>query len=194
MIAFAQMGKPDHLLNAFGRNVRRIREAKDLTQEALAEKADLDRTTKSACNLRHHSLTLCDFVMHGTRLRVSTGTVSPFGPPGPPLRQEGILDPTSTVVPRIPQDRLKPSTTTLQPEEQPSHPARNPRYDHRITKLGVARPQSCEDPFTSHSSDDSKMPTENIGVGLDMAGEAVPPIRAKAVAETVVARLEEKGH
>jgi len=38
------MPKRDPILAAFGRNVRKRREAKQLTQESLAEKADLDRT------------------------------------------------------------------------------------------------------------------------------------------------------
>jgi transcriptional regulator with XRE-family HTH domain len=38
------MSKRDPILAAFGRNLRKRREAKQLTQEALAEKADLDRT------------------------------------------------------------------------------------------------------------------------------------------------------
>ena len=38
------MPKPDPVLRAFGFAVKRHREAKGLTQETLAEKADLDRT------------------------------------------------------------------------------------------------------------------------------------------------------
>jgi transcriptional regulator with XRE-family HTH domain len=38
------MSKRDQVLAAFGRNVRKQREANGLTQEALAERADLDRT------------------------------------------------------------------------------------------------------------------------------------------------------
>lgn len=38
------MSKRDQTLVAFGQNVRKRREAKSLTQETLAEKADLDRT------------------------------------------------------------------------------------------------------------------------------------------------------
>lgn len=38
------MGKPDYLMAKFGRNLRRYREAATLTQEALAAKADMDRT------------------------------------------------------------------------------------------------------------------------------------------------------
>jgi transcriptional regulator with XRE-family HTH domain len=38
------MSKPDPLLAALGQNVRRRREARELTQEKLAEKAGLDPT------------------------------------------------------------------------------------------------------------------------------------------------------
>ena len=38
------MAKPDPVLRAFGFSVKKQREAKGLTQETLAEKADLDRT------------------------------------------------------------------------------------------------------------------------------------------------------
>ena len=38
------MAKVDPSLRDFGFSVKRLREAKGLTQEALAEKADLDRT------------------------------------------------------------------------------------------------------------------------------------------------------
>jgi transcriptional regulator with XRE-family HTH domain len=38
------MAKPDPVLRAFGCSVKKQREAKGLTQESLAEKADLDRT------------------------------------------------------------------------------------------------------------------------------------------------------
>ena len=38
------MPKRNPILAAFGRNVRKRRELKELTQETLAEKAELDRT------------------------------------------------------------------------------------------------------------------------------------------------------
>jgi len=38
------MKSPDRTLAAFGRNVARIRSQRSLSQEKLAEKADLDRT------------------------------------------------------------------------------------------------------------------------------------------------------
>lgn len=55
------MPRRDSLLAAFGRNVRKRREAKDLTQEALAEKAGLDRSfvsdvERGGRNLSIHSI------------------------------------------------------------------------------------------------------------------------------------------
>jgi transcriptional regulator with XRE-family HTH domain len=38
------MAKADPVLRAFGNSVKKRRESKGLTQESLAEKADLDRT------------------------------------------------------------------------------------------------------------------------------------------------------
>ena len=38
------MPKRDPTLTAFGRSVRKFRESRNLTQEKLAEKADMDRT------------------------------------------------------------------------------------------------------------------------------------------------------
>ena len=38
------MRKHDSILSSFGQNLARHRRAKELSQEALAEKADLDRT------------------------------------------------------------------------------------------------------------------------------------------------------
>jgi transcriptional regulator with XRE-family HTH domain len=38
------MSKRDPVLSAFGRNVKKLREQKGLSQEQLAEKADVDRT------------------------------------------------------------------------------------------------------------------------------------------------------
>jgi transcriptional regulator with XRE-family HTH domain len=55
------MPKRDALLVAFGRNVRKRREAKDLTQETLAEAAGLDRSyisdvERGGRNLSLHSM------------------------------------------------------------------------------------------------------------------------------------------
>jgi transcriptional regulator with XRE-family HTH domain len=37
------MPKPDRVLSAFGNNIRRLRQKKELSQEALAAKAGVDR-------------------------------------------------------------------------------------------------------------------------------------------------------
>jgi transcriptional regulator with XRE-family HTH domain len=52
------MAKRHPVLTAFGLSVRRRREALELTQEALAEKADLDQTYISGieCGVRNPSL------------------------------------------------------------------------------------------------------------------------------------------
>ena len=52
------MVKRHPVLTALGLNVRRRREAQELTQEALAEKADLDQTYISGieCGVRNPSL------------------------------------------------------------------------------------------------------------------------------------------
>lgn len=55
----------------------------------------------------------------------------------------------------------------------------------------AARLQSFDDAFTFYTSDDPNKTTENIGVGLDMIGEAVPPLLARAIGETVAAHLNE---
>lgn len=69
----------------------------------------------------------------------------------------------------------------------------HPDCDRGITMREAARLQSFDDAFKFYTSDDSKKETENIGVGLDMIGEAVPPLLARAIAETVAVHLDEKG-
>jgi len=61
-----------------------------------------------------------------------------------------------------------------------------------ITMREAARLQSFDDNFTFITSDDPKRRTENIGIGMDMIGEAVPPLLASAIAETVAVHLDEK--
>jgi DNA (cytosine-5)-methyltransferase 1 len=69
-----------------------------------------------------------------------------------------------------------------------THPER-----HRgITMREAARLQSFDDAFTFVTSDKPGRETENIGVGLDMIGEAVPPLLAQAIAEAVKLHLDEK--
>lgn len=67
----------------------------------------------------------------------------------------------------------------------------HPVLDRGLTMREAARLQSFDDAFTFYTSEDPKAPTQNIGVGLDMIGEAVPPLLAKAIATTVAAHLDE---
>lgn len=66
-----------------------------------------------------------------------------------------------------------------------THPSQN----RGITMREAARLQSFDDAFTFYTSD-KKSVTENIGIGLDMIGEAVPPLLAKAVAEIIIKHLD----
>ncbi len=52
------MGKIHRVLSAFGLNVRKQREARKLTQERLAEKADLDPTYISGIALNKSEIPL----------------------------------------------------------------------------------------------------------------------------------------
>ena len=67
----------------------------------------------------------------------------------------------------------------------------HPERDRGITMREAARLQSFDDAFTFYTSDDPNKATENIGVGLDMIGEAVPPLLARAIGETVAIHLDE---
>jgi DNA (cytosine-5)-methyltransferase 1 len=67
----------------------------------------------------------------------------------------------------------------------------HPDFDRGITMREAARLQSFDDAFTFYTSDDPKKVTENIGVGLDMIGEAVPPLLGTAIGEAVAAHLDE---
>lgn len=57
----------------------------------------------------------------------------------------------------------------------------------------AARLQSFDDAFKFITSDLENRETESIGVGLDMIGEAVPPILAKAFGEAVAVHLDACG-
>lgn len=70
----------------------------------------------------------------------------------------------------------------------------HPSMDRGITMREAARLQSFDDAFTFYTSDNASKKTENIGVGLDMIGEAVPPLLARAIGETVAVHLDEKGN
>lgn len=67
----------------------------------------------------------------------------------------------------------------------------HPECDRGITMREAARLQSFDDAFTFYTSDKPDKQTENIGVGLDMIGEAVPPLLSKAIGEIVAVHLDE---
>ena len=54
----------------------------------------------------------------------------------------------------------------------------------------AARLQSFDDDFRFITSDNDMMDTTRIGVGLDMIGEAVPPLLGKAIAEHLANQLD----
>lgn len=66
------MPKRDPILAAFGRSVRKHRDAKGLSQEALAEKADLDRTYLSDIERGTRNPGIKDVVRVATALGVSS--------------------------------------------------------------------------------------------------------------------------
>ncbi|KAF0175451.1 MAG: cytosine-specific methyltransferase [Limisphaerales bacterium] len=66
----------------------------------------------------------------------------------------------------------------------------HPELNRGITMREAARLQSFDDAFTFVTSASEKRLTENIGVGMDMIGEAVPPLLAKALADTIAVHLD----
>ncbi len=68
----------------------------------------------------------------------------------------------------------------------------HPDRQRGITIREAARLQSFDDAFTFITSDESEKSRESTSVGLDMIGEAVPPLLAKAIAEVVVEHLDER--
>ncbi|MDR3549086.1 MAG: DNA cytosine methyltransferase [Candidatus Pacebacteria bacterium] len=68
----------------------------------------------------------------------------------------------------------------------------HPDKDRGITIREAARLQSFEDEFTFLTSSNGKDLTTNIGVGLDMIGEAVPPLLAEAIARKALELLNAK--
>lgn len=66
----------------------------------------------------------------------------------------------------------------------------HPELNRGITMREAARLQTFDDAFTFYTSDKPGFETENVGVGLDMIGEAVPPLLARAIAETVAFHLQ----
>lgn len=67
----------------------------------------------------------------------------------------------------------------------------HPEADRGITIREAARLQSFDDSFEFVTSDHEKKWSENLGVGLDMIGEAVPPLLARAIANSVAVHLDE---
>lgn len=67
-----------------------------------------------------------------------------------------------------------------------SHPT-----EHRgITMREAARLQSFDDDFRLVTSDKNETDTARIGIGMDMIGEAVPPLLSKAIATHLAAQLD----
>jgi DNA-cytosine methyltransferase len=66
----------------------------------------------------------------------------------------------------------------------------HPKCNRGITMREAARLQSFDDAFTFVTSDSDTQRTTRIGVGLDMIGEAVPPLLAKAIGESIAAHLD----
>ena len=67
------MAKADPILRAFGFSVKKQREAKGLTQETLAEKADLDRTYLSDVERGTRNLGVKNIVRIAKALGVKPG-------------------------------------------------------------------------------------------------------------------------
>ena len=67
----------------------------------------------------------------------------------------------------------------------------HPNADRGITIREAARLQSFDDNFEFVTSDNEKKWSENLGIGLDMIGEAVPPLLAKALAHSIAVHLDE---
>ena len=66
----------------------------------------------------------------------------------------------------------------------------HPLEDRGITMREAARLQSFEDDYKFITSEDNLLETTRIGVGMDMIGEAVPPLLGKAIADHIVHLLE----
>lgn len=66
----------------------------------------------------------------------------------------------------------------------------HPELNRGITMREAARLQSFDDAFTFYTSNKDGKETENIGIGLDMIGEAVPPLLAQAIAEQILKQLD----
>ena len=69
------------------------------------------------------------------------------------------------------------------------------RFTHPIEMRGItmreaARLQSFDDDFRFITSDSEDMDTVRVGVGMDMIGEAVPPLLSKAIAIHLAEQLD----
>ncbi len=66
----------------------------------------------------------------------------------------------------------------------------HPEQDRGITMREAARLQSFRDDFRFITSPENDEETNRIGVGLDMIGEAVPPLLAEALARHIASLLD----
>ncbi len=66
----------------------------------------------------------------------------------------------------------------------------HPDRDRGITMREAARLQSFDDDFRFITDSEDDRDTENIGIGLDMIGEAVPPLLGTAFASKIAQALE----
>ncbi len=68
----------------------------------------------------------------------------------------------------------------------------HPERDRGITMREAARLQSFDDAFTFYTAKGAGR-KEKIGIGLDMIGEAVPPLVGKVIGEAVAAQMDAAG-
>ena len=66
----------------------------------------------------------------------------------------------------------------------------HPTQDRGITMREAARLQSFNDDFIFYTSEKGIDCRDNIGLGMDMIGEAVPPLLGKVIAESVIKHLD----
>ena len=66
----------------------------------------------------------------------------------------------------------------------------HPEAMRGITMREAARLQSFDDDFRFITSDNDEMDTTRIGIGMDMIGEAVPPVLAQAIANHLADQLD----
>lgn len=68
-----------------------------------------------------------------------------------------------------------------------THPAR----DRGVTMREAARLQSFDDDFVFLTAPSDRLETKRIGIGMDMIGEAVPPLLSTAFGQHIAALLDE---